>query len=131
MKLGKKIEIVRLLGIDAPEVASKITKEECFGISARLALKKALQGKSVYLQRVSDSKNRDVYGRLLRMVYEKNDKEGKNPINGFMVNKGFAYWYRRSPPSLQNQYEKFEQHARKQKNGLWNLQTCNGKKILR
>jgi len=73
-------ELVRLIGIDAPERG-----EKCF-LEAKNYLERFVAGRTVLLER--DVENRDRYGRLLRYVLV----DGVN-VNVEMVRQGFAKAY--------------------------------------
>ncbi|MEM5781934.1 MAG: thermonuclease family protein [Candidatus Aenigmatarchaeota archaeon] len=70
-------KIVRLIGIDAPEIG-----EPCF-LEAKEKLKEIVNGKIVRLEK--DVKEKDEYGRLLRYVYIDNLF-----VNAEMIRLGFA-----------------------------------------
>ncbi|MDO8572018.1 MAG: thermonuclease family protein, partial [bacterium] len=61
IRIGKKIERIRLLGIDSPEVASKGKRAQCFANEARNALQKLVFKKDIFLTRDADDRNRDIY----------------------------------------------------------------------
>jgi len=67
VRIGRGTERVRLIGIDAPEVAKRGEPGECFGDEAtRILADLAPPGGTVVLER--DAEARDVYGRLLAYV---------------------------------------------------------------
>lgn len=66
---GREIGRVRLLGIDAPEVAHPPTPAECYATDATRMLERlAPVGSTVELATDSSEPNRDRYDRLLRYV---------------------------------------------------------------
>ena len=101
MGSGKK-QLIRMSGIDAPEIT------QAYGKNARRALQTALLGKKVRLQDISQ----DRYGRTLATVYLGNKDQNLN-----MVATGNAWVYRRYN-SLPH-YIEAEQTAWSQKIGLW------------
>jgi micrococcal nuclease len=67
VRIGRRTERVRLIGIDAPEVAKRGEPGECFGDDATHILAGlAPPGSTIALER--DAEARDVYGRLLAYV---------------------------------------------------------------
>lgn len=60
-------DIVRYIGMNAPEVEGDNTLSECYGKEAKQANGNLVEGKIVKL--VKDREERDVYGRLLRYVF--------------------------------------------------------------
>ncbi len=129
VKIGNHIERVRLLGIDAPEIASKGKQKQCYGDEARTALRNAIFKKEVILKRDEHERNRDIYGRLLRYISLKGDE--KNIINEQLVREGYTYIYHRSSSPMKKQYTLLEKTAQSAKRGLWNQKTCNGKRYGR
>ena len=102
LKDGK---IVRLLGINAPEV-----DEECYQES-REELKSLLKGKTIRLE--SDSTERDTYGRLLRYVFVDDIF-----VNGEMVRLGYAKVFGNAEKYSEILIE-MEDKARKAKRCIW------------
>ena len=68
-------EGIRLIGIDAPELAysykcmPKCTKNECGAAEAKEKLKELILNKQVVLASDSSTANKDIYNRLLRYIY--------------------------------------------------------------
>lgn len=75
VKIDQKMELVRLIGIDAPEIEGK-TKEK--GIESKKYLEKLIGTEKLRLEGDESQNDRDVYNRLLRYVFLK---------DGTMVNK--------------------------------------------
>ncbi|RMH50585.1 MAG: nuclease [Zetaproteobacteria bacterium] len=80
-------ERVRLLGINAPEVAHRDAPAQPLGDAAGEALRRRITGRVVRL--AFDRERRDVYGRLLAQVYTRDGTW----INGWMVAQGWAHVY--------------------------------------
>ena len=66
VKIGEKIESVRLIGIDAPEMDEE-TKGKA--IESKQYLENLLKNQKIYLEKDETQDDRDVYNRLLRYVY--------------------------------------------------------------
>lgn len=98
--------IVRLRGIDAPEIAQP------YGIESRDLLKKLIRKKKIRVE----SYGKDRYGRTLGEVFV-----GRKSVNHSMVSRGAAWWFRSFAPT-DNQLRRLEEDARKHKVGLWHSQ---------
>lgn len=129
VRIGTHIERVRLLGIDAPERASKGKQKQCYWDEARKALRDSVLKKEIVLTRDEHEHNRDVYGRLLRYISLKENE--KNIINEKMVSEGFSYAYNRSSSPIKERYKALEKNAQSQKRGLWSKKTCRGSRYGR
>jgi micrococcal nuclease len=81
------------------------------------------EGERVRLEK--DISNRDKYGRLLRFVY----LEDGTFVNEVLVRKGYAYASPYTPDiSKKDFFREAESDARMHARGLWNSDTCDGKK---
>lgn len=117
-----KVETVRLLGIDTPEVVDPRKPVQCFGKQASEKTKELLTGKSVVLEADRTQGDRDKYGRLLRYIY----LEDGTFINEVLIRQGYAheYTYQSNPYKYQAQFREAEREAREQKRGLWADSSC-------
>ncbi|MDO8486216.1 MAG: thermonuclease family protein [Candidatus Staskawiczbacteria bacterium] len=115
VKIKDKQELVRLIGINTPEVDSPYTKEECFGPEASDYAKKLLDKKEVYLIPDKQSSDRDKYNRLLRYVFLPDGLF----VNAEILKNGFAYNYIYEPFEFMKQFDFWEKEAKKNKIGLW------------
>lgn len=120
VKIKNKIEKVRLLGIDTPEIEGPYTKKECFGKEASQKTKEILKGKRVYLIGDPQAKNRDKYGRLLRYVFLENGEF----VNALLIKEGYAFQMSFEPFLFEDYFEKLEKKAKKERKGLWS-EKCN------
>lgn len=119
--ISEKIETVRLIGIDAPEVVGKSKTVECLGKLASNKAKEILTGKSVKLEADQSQGERDKYGRLLRYIFLENGTD----FNKMMVKEGFAKEYTyKIPYKYQSPFKKAEKEAKEKKMGLWSLDEC-------
>jgi micrococcal nuclease len=118
-------ERVRLIGINTPETVDPRTEVQCFGKEATAAMEDFAEGKLVRLE-YDDSQNlRDAYGRLLAYVY----LEDGQMLNRKMIAEGYAYEYTYMIPYMyQSEFRDLQNLARSSGRGLWNPETCNGKK---
>lgn len=83
VKMGNKIESVRLIGIDAPEMNEE-TRERA--IESKQYLENLLKNQKIYLEKDETQDDRDVYNRLLRYVYLRD----RSLINKKMIEAGMA-----------------------------------------
>ncbi|MDM8533364.1 thermonuclease family protein [Clostridiaceae bacterium HSG29] len=109
--------VIRLTGINTPEVKGKYIKEnEYFGPEASKFLKDLLPtGTIVYLE--SDIDDKDKYDRLLRYVYLKPD--GKM-VNEILLEKGYAEVMNIEPNiKYSNRFKELEEKAKEKNIGKW------------
>jgi micrococcal nuclease len=107
-------EKVRLLGINAPEVAHGNEPGQPLGEAAGKRLKALVLGREVRLQ--TDKDHRDIYGRLLAHVYLRDGTW----IDGLLVKEGLAHVYI-FPPNFRhaNALLHDEDAARASRLGIW------------
>ena len=86
VKTGDKVESVRLIGIDAPEMDEE-TRERA--IESKKYLENLIKDKNIYLEKDETQDDRDVYNRLLRYVY----LEDKTLVNKEMIEADMAKEY--------------------------------------
>uniref|UniRef100_A0A7J2TJL6 TNase-like domain-containing protein n=1 Tax=Archaeoglobus fulgidus TaxID=2234 RepID=A0A7J2TJL6_ARCFL len=103
-------ELVRLLGINAPEKGQKFYEE------AKKRLKELVEGKEVLLEK--DREDKDRYGRLLRYVYV----DGKL-VNVLLVREGLAFAMAEGL-KYERDFKEAEKFAREQKLGIWRDLDC-------
>jgi micrococcal nuclease len=108
--------VVRLLGIDTPELHKPNTPVQCYAKEAKLFLETLLLGKEVRL--VKDIEDKDKYGRLLRYVFL-----NEMNVSTVIIGNGFSYIYDKPPNKLYyNEILTEMVHSMNQKKGLW--KTC-------
>lgn len=118
-------EKVRLIGINTPETVDPRTEVQCFGKEASTLMKSLAGDKLVRLEYDDSQGMRDGYGRLLAYVY----LEDGQMINRKMIAEGYAYEYTYMKPyKYQKEFRELQTLARVSGRGLWNPDTCNGKK---
>jgi len=115
-------EVVRYIGIDAPETVHPSKPVQCFGEESSNKNKELVEGKMVRLEK--DITDRDKYGRLLRYVWI-----GDLFVNDYLVRQGYAYVCT-YPPDVKysKQFVQAQQEARKNNRGLW--VACLGQKTI-
>lgn len=93
---------LRLLGIDAPEMA-----QVPYGAQARDALARRLPSRFR-----AEIRGTDIYGRSLAVLYD-----SKGDINEWLLRQGFASVYRSAEAPVP--YHEAEQAAKRDKRGVW------------
>ncbi len=110
-KIPLKTEKIRLIGIDAPELAQKP-----WGLKAKNHLKKLIEESNYYVKIECDVQQRDKYGRILAYLW---DTKGAM-INYMMVKDGYAMVYT-VPPNVKYVVKLLEAQkiARQEQKGIW------------
>ncbi|ACI21182.1 MULTISPECIES: thermonuclease family protein [Thermodesulfovibrio] len=106
-----RTEKVRLIGIDAPELA-----QEPWGRKAKNYLKKLVKESDMRVKIELDVQHRDKYGRILAYLWDKNG----NMINYMMIRNGYAMVYT-IPPNVKyvELFVEAQRLARQEKKGIW------------
>ncbi|QQG41063.1 MAG: thermonuclease family protein [Candidatus Levyibacteriota bacterium] len=121
IQLDNKEEIVRFIGVDAPEVVDPRKKAQCFGKEASNFTKNMLNGKKIILEEDASQGNRDKYNRLLRYVFL---EDGTN-FNKLLIQEGYAHEYTyRLPYRYQVEFKEAQKQAESHKKGLWADNAC-------
>jgi micrococcal nuclease len=113
---GGRVERVRLIGIDTPELHDPRTVVECFAAEASAQTQRLLpSGTAVRLE--TDVEPRDRYGRLLAYVWRADDRFF---VNEALVEGGWAAPYR-YPPNVRyaDRFSRLGREAREANRGLW------------
>lgn len=128
IKRKGETDIVRVLGIDTPEVYSENTPEEFFledtgknrrcleniGEKATNLVKMRVSNRQIKVVRDSESDKRGSYGRLLGYI-EHNQKD----IGKILLEEGYARVYN-STFTRKSEYRKIEAQSRNEDRGIWN-----------
>lgn len=116
VRIAGRTEIVRLIGLDTPEVGHHDTQVECFGPEASQATKQLLPvGTTVRLTRGPEA--RDVYNRLLAYVWRTDDNL---LVNLHLVTNGYADTLNIAPNITHaDAFHAAAQQARNRGLGLW------------
>ena len=123
VSINGKNEVVRVIGIDTPEIVDSRKTVECFGKEATEMAKVIFEdNKTVLLESDPTQGDRDKYQRLLRYVWI---DDGKIDFGKFMIDSGYASEYTYNLPyKYQSEYKKAEKEARVAKKGLWADDVC-------
>lgn len=113
VRIGDRIEKVRLIGVNTPEIHHPRKGEEPGGRQALAVNRQLLLGKRVRLE--LDVQHRDRYGRLLAYVWV-----GDTMVNAELVRRGYAQ-VMTVPPNVRYQdlFLKLQRDAREAGRGLW------------
>jgi micrococcal nuclease len=113
VRLGARVEKVRYIGINTPEVHHPTKGEELGGREATEINRRLVEGKRVRLE--LDVRERDRYGRLLAYVWV-----GDVMVNAELVRLGYAQ-VMTIPPNVRYQETllKLQREARDAGRGLW------------
>lgn len=114
-------EVVRLLGIDAPETNHPDLPYQTYAMEARDYLSKRILNKICNFE-FDENNKYDIYNRILAFVYLDNYL-----INAEMVKKGYAFVYTKSNNIKTKEFLILESIAKKSKKGLWG--TINERKV--
>lgn len=113
VKIFKKKETIRLLGINTPEINGKYTRKEFFGKEASAYTRKLVKRKTIRLE--YDSEKRDKYNRLLAYVYLPDGRM----LNRLLIKNGYARVYRFFKYKKKKEFIRLEQAAKENCLGLW------------
>jgi micrococcal nuclease len=123
---GGDAERVRMLGIQAPELARDGEPAECHGERARDVLRRELEGRRVLLE--FDVRCEDDFGRTLAWVFTSDTEAFDDPdarltnMNVWMIQNGHARVFREFEDDqvrFADQLERAEESARDSGLGLW------------
>jgi micrococcal nuclease len=113
VRLGERVEDVRLIGVDTPETVKPGAPVGCFGPQASEFTHRLVDGRRVRL--VFGVERRDVYGRLLAYAYI-----GHRFVNAELVRRGLARSLTIPPNSLHSRlFRRLERRAARSGRGLW------------
>jgi len=108
--------VVRIAGIDCPELAHESTREQFFARDAQKILEEAVKGQKVTLVFVG-TQTKDRYGRILAdLVLE----DGQS-VAALMIEKGaaFAYPFKNLYPEFQETLLEKQKEAIGKRQGMW------------
>jgi len=113
VQLADRVEKIRYIGVNAPEVHHPIRGEESGGREAAEVNRRLVAARHVRLE--LDVRTRDRYGRLLAYVWA-----GDTMVNAELVRLGYAQ-VMTVPPNVKYQrlFVKLQREARDAHRGLW------------
>jgi micrococcal nuclease len=117
VRVDGRTEMVRLVGIDAPDMDDERQDYRDAGYAARNYARSRLNGETVTLETEPRQGDRDRYGRLLRYVIL---GDGTN-VNEDLVRKGYAHVYDRFEFTMKPRFKAAEAEAKREQRGVWLL----------
>jgi micrococcal nuclease len=113
VRVGERVEKVRYIGVNTPEVHHPSKGEEPGGRAAAGVNRELVSGRRVRLE--LDAQPRDRYGRLLAYVWVE-----ETMVNAELVRRGYAQ-VMTVPPNVRHQplFLKLQREAREAGRGLW------------
>jgi micrococcal nuclease len=113
VQLGDRVEKIRYIGVNSPEIHHPIKGEEPGGRAAAEVNRRLVQGHHVRLE--LDVRTRDRYGRLLAYVWA-----GDTMVNAELLRLGYAQ-VMTVPPNVRYQdlFMRLQREARDANRGLW------------
>jgi len=113
VRVGERLEKVRYIGVNTPEVHHPTRGEEAGGREASEVNRQLVAGRLVRLE--LDVQARDRYGRLLAYVWV-----GETMVNAELVSRGYAQ-VMTVPPNVRYQqlFLRLQRDAREAGRGLW------------
>lgn len=118
VRVGRRLEKVRYIGVNAPEIPHPEARGWREGGARALEINRRLVGgQSARLE--LDLGRRDMYGRLLAYVWVRRARR-RVMVNAEMVHRGYAQ-VMTSPPNVKYQelFLKLQRQAREAGRGLW------------
>ena len=113
VQVGTRIEKVRYIGVDTPEVRHPHKGEEPGGREAAALNRALVEARPVRLE--TDVQTHDRHGRLLAYVWV-----GETMVNAELVRRGYAHVLT-VPPNVRHQslFLELQRQAREAGRGLW------------
>ena len=110
-------QVIRLIGVDTPEIKDPRKPPECYGREASRFTTRATLGTTVALEFDTIAGRYDRYHRTLAYVW----LDEQQMLNQRLVRDGYAreYDYRDQPYTYRPQFRMAQNQATQQHNGLW------------
>lgn len=124
LKVDGRLQKIRLIGMDTPEVVDPRKVVQCFGREASAQAHRLLEGKTVRLEYDVQVGERDKYGRLLGYVFLPDEANYAET----MIRDGYAreYTYQGQAYKYQANFKAAEAEAQQASRGFWSPNTCDG-----
>lgn len=123
VRLGNRVERVRMIGLNTPESVDPRRPVQCFGVEASLYNKSLILDQLVYLEEDPTQGSRDQFDRLLRYIWLSDGRL----VNLELIANGYAAQYTFDTPyKYRDLFRSAERSAKDSEAGLWSPQTCDG-----
>ncbi len=110
-------QLIRLIGVDAPEIDGPYTSAEPGGKASTSFVRSFLEDSDVvYLE--FGKERYDEHGRLLAYVYREKDY---HMLNRVLVEQGWAEAYRKYSYGRKQSFIEAEDRAKRKKKGIWSM----------
>ena len=120
VKVKGRVERVRLIGIDTPELGRAGAADQCHAREATRRMSRLVKGRRVHLQRDRTQADRDAYGRLLRYVYTGGGSDRRDVGRTLVANgHGREYTFKGRVYRHRSAHLKAQRSAQKAGRGLW------------
>jgi micrococcal nuclease len=114
-------EVVKLIGINTPELSNSDRNGLCMTNEAMKRLRKLVLQQSVKIETDRTQGTRDAYGRVLAYIYLKDGQM----VNRKMIAEGYAYEYTYLLPyKHQKDFKNVQNIAKASSRGLWSGTFC-------
>lgn len=115
VKMGDKVESIRMIGIDTPETHKPNAPVQCYGVAASSYTKNIIGSSKVRLEADEKSTNRDRYDRLLRYVYLPDGRL----VAKELIQNGYGFAYTDFPFTKSTEFVTAQAEAKAANKGLW------------
>lgn len=115
VKMGNKVESIRMIGVDTPETHKPNAPVQCYGPAAAQYTKTLIGTGKVRLEADERSTNRDRYNRLLRYVYLPDGRL----LEAELIKNGYGFAYVDFPFTKSADFTKYQTEAKTASKGLW------------
>jgi len=116
VKIENKVEKVRMIGVNTPELKDERKEVQCLAQKSKEYTKDNLLNKEVRIELDPTQGTHDKYGRILAYIFIDQNKS----FNEILISEGYAYEFTyKIPYRYQDEFKKAQQVAQKNKVGLW------------
>ena len=117
VRVGSRLEKVRYIGVNAPEIPHDVRSWRHGGARAYAVNRRLVAGRDAHLE--LDLGRRDMYGRLLAYVWVQRARR-RVMANAEMIRRGYAQVMTIQPNvKYQELFLKLQRQAREARRGLW------------
>jgi len=127
VSIDGKIESIRLIGIDTPELGDSRSTVACFAEKAAARAREILLNQEFELENDPSQGDRDKYQRLLRYII----LGDRTNFSQKMIAEGYAneYTYQSNTYRYQADFKAAEKAAKEKGLGLWSPNSCDSKSL--